>query len=141
MNLTESEKRLAYQIKSTDQIGTLYELAMINRYTRKPEIKEATESLLAKLCSLSADECMAVVRDVQKNYHLPDKSRTIREQLAEARQKSGAEKLASHDIMGLNRFTLNNRPIVIFPVASFNLHVVLDRRLNVTYCMLTYCIR
>lgn len=47
---------------------------------------------------------MAVVRDVQKNYHLPDKSRTIGEQLAEARQKSGAEKLASHDIMGLNRF-------------------------------------
>lgn len=84
---------------------------------------------------------MAVVRDVQKNYHLPDKSKTIGEQLAEARQKSGAEKLASHDIMGLNRFTLNNRPIVIFPVASFNLHVVLGRRLNVTYCMLTYCIR
>ena len=141
MNLTESEKRLAYQIESTDQIGTLHELAMMNRYTRKPEIKEATESLLAKLRSLSADECMAVVRAVQKNYHLPDKPGTIGEQLAEARQKSGAEKLAGHDIMGLERFTLNNRPIVIFPVASFNLHVVLNRHLNVTYCMLTYCIR
>lgn len=104
MNLTESEKRLAYQIESTDQIGTLHELAMMNRYTRKPEIKEATESLLAKLRSLSADECMAVVRDVQKNYHLPDKPRTIGEQLAEVRQKSGAEKLAGHDIMGLERF-------------------------------------
>lgn len=81
MNLTESEKRLAYQIESTDQIGTLHELAMMNRYTRKSEIKETTESLLAKLRSLSADECMAVVRDVQKNYHLPDKPRTIGERL------------------------------------------------------------
>lgn len=36
MNLTKSEKRLAYQIESTDQIGTLHELAMMNRYTRKP---------------------------------------------------------------------------------------------------------
>ena len=59
MNLTESEKRLAYQIESTDQIGTLHELAMMNRYTRITEIKEATGSLLAKLRSLSADECMA----------------------------------------------------------------------------------
>ncbi|WP_373127001.1 hypothetical protein [Dielma fastidiosa] len=41
----ESEKKLAYQIESTDQIGTLFELAMMNRYTRKSEIKEATESL------------------------------------------------------------------------------------------------
>lgn len=72
MNLTESEKRLAYQIESTDQIGTLHELAMMNRYTRKPEIKEATESLLTKLRSLSADECMAVVCDVQKNPNLEE---------------------------------------------------------------------
>ena len=33
MNLTESEKSLAYQIELTDQIGTLHELAMMNRYT------------------------------------------------------------------------------------------------------------
>lgn len=37
MNLTESEKRLAYQIELTDQIGTLHELAMMNRYTKKSE--------------------------------------------------------------------------------------------------------
>ena len=118
MNLTESEKRLAYQIESTDQIGPLHELAMMNRYTRKPEIKETTESLLAKLRSLSADECMAVVRDVQKNYHLPDKPRTIGEQLAEARQKSGAEKLAGHDIMGLERFDPDTRHMIVFDVLS-----------------------
>ena len=118
MNLTESEKRLAYQIESTDQIGALHELAMMNRYTRKPEIKEVTESLLAKLRSISADECMAVVRDVQKNYHLPDKPRTIGEQLAEARQKSGAEKLAGHDIMGLERFAPDTRHMIVFDVLS-----------------------
>ena len=58
MNLTENEKRLAYQIESTDQIGTLHELAILNRYAIKPETKEASESLLRKLRTLSADECM-----------------------------------------------------------------------------------
>lgn len=33
---------------------------------------------------------MDLVREVQKNYRLPDKAKTIGELLAEARQKSGA---------------------------------------------------
>lgn len=118
MNLTESEKRLAYQIESTDQIGTLHELAMINRYTRKPEIKETTESLLEKLRSLSADECMTVINDIQRNYRLPYSARTIGEKLAEARQKSEAEKLKGHDIMGLERFADDTRHMIIFEVIS-----------------------
>lgn len=69
---------------------------------------------MAKLRSLSANECMAVVRDIQKNYHLPDKPRSIGEQLTEARQKSGAEKLADHDIMGLERFDLDTRHMIVF---------------------------
>jgi len=46
---------------------------------------------------------MDVIREVQTNYHLPDKARTIGEMLAEARQQSGAAKLAGHDIMALER--------------------------------------
>lgn len=118
MNLSENEKRLAYQIESTDQIGTLHELAMMNRYATKPETKEASESLLRKLRALSADECMAVVNDVQKNYRLPEKPQTIGEMLAEARQKSGAERLAGHDIMALERFAPDTRHMVIFDVLS-----------------------
>nr|WP_322175585.1 DUF5720 family protein [Acutalibacter sp. M00118] len=118
MNLTENEKRLAYQIESTDQIGTLHELAMLNRYATKPETKESSESLLKKLRTLSADECMAVVNDIQKNYRLPEKPQTIGEMLAEARQKSGAERLAGHDIMALERFAPDTRHMVIFDVLS-----------------------
>ena len=118
MNLTENEKRLAYQIESTDQIGTLHELAILNRYAIKPETKEASESLLRKLRTLSADECMAVVNDVQKNYRLPEKPQTIGEMLSEARQKSGAERLAGHDIMALERFAPDTRHMVIFDVLS-----------------------
>lgn len=118
MNLTENEKRLAYQVESTDQIGTLHELAMMNRYATKLETNEASESLLRKLRTLSADECMAVVNDVQKNYRLPEKPQTIGEMLAEARQKSGAERLAGHDIMALERFAPDTRHMIVFDVIS-----------------------
>lgn len=63
----------------------------------KPDHKGYCESLLSKLRLLSDKECMDLVKDVQKNYRLPDKARTIGEPLAEARQKSGAEKLSGHD--------------------------------------------
>ncbi len=118
MKLTENEKRLAYQSESTDQIGTLHELAMLNRYVTKLETKETSESLLRKLRTLSADECMAVVNDIQKNYRLPEKPQTIGKMLAEARQKSGTERLAGHDIMALERFAPDTRQMVIFDVLS-----------------------
>lgn len=44
---------------------------------------------------------MDVIREVQANYRLPGKARTVGEMLAEARQQSGAAKLAGHDIMAL----------------------------------------
>ena len=61
---------------------------------------------------------MALVNDVQKNYRLPGKARTIGEMLAEARQKSGAEKLAGHDIMALERFDPDTRHMIVFDVLS-----------------------
>ena len=94
MNLTENEKRMVYQVESTCQAAILNEIAMNKRYAPNPEIRQTAESLLSKLRLLSDKECMALVNDVQKNYRLPGKARTIGEMLAEARQKSGAEKLA-----------------------------------------------
>ena len=118
MNLTENEKRMVYQIESTCQAAVLNEIAMIGRYTRNHEIKDTSENLLSKLRVLSDKECMALVNDVQKNYRLPRKARTIGEMLAEARQKSGAEKLAGHDIMALERFDPDTRHMIVFDVLS-----------------------
>ena len=61
---------------------------------------------------------MDVIRDVQKNYRLPGKARTIGEMLAEARQQSGAQKLAGHDIMALERFDSDTRHMIVFDVLS-----------------------
>ena len=43
---------------------------------------------------------------------------TIGEMLAEARQKSGAQKLAGHDIMALERFDPDTRHMIVFDVLS-----------------------
>ena len=118
MNLTENEKRMVYQVESTCQAAILNEIAMNKRYAPNPEIRQTAESLLSKLRLLSDKECMALVNDVQKNYRLPGKARTIGEMLAEARQKSGAEKLAGHDIMALERFDPDTRHMIVFDVLS-----------------------
>lgn len=77
MNLTENEKRMVYQVESTCQATILNEIAMNKRYAPTPEIRQTAESLLSKLRLLSDKECMALVNDVQKNYRLPGKARTI----------------------------------------------------------------
>lgn len=118
MKLTEPEMRMAYQLESTSQEGVLNELYMTCRYSRDEDTKATAESLMAKIRPLSDKECMALVNDVQKNYHLPGKARTIGEMLAEARQKSGAEKLAGHDIMALERFAPDTRHMIVLDVLS-----------------------
>lgn len=77
MKLTEPEMRMAYQLESTSQAGVLNELYMTCRYSRDEDTKATAESLMAKIRPLSDKECMALVNDVQKNYHLPGKARTI----------------------------------------------------------------
>jgi len=52
-----------------------------------------------------------------KEFHM-SKSKTIGELLEEARQKSGAAKLAGHDIMDLERFEPDTRHMIIFDVLS-----------------------
>ena len=100
MNLTESEKRMVYQIEGTTQGAALHELSMTWRYAPNQAVKNTAEGLM------------------KKNYRLPEKARTIGELLAEARQKSGAEKLSGHDIMALERFDDRTRHMIVFDVLS-----------------------
>lgn len=118
MKLNEEEKRMVYQIESTNQNAALNEIYMTWRYTRSQATKDTAESLLKKLRPLSDKECMDVIREVQTNYHLPEKARTVGEMLAEARQQSGAQKLAGHDIMALERFDPDTRHMIVFDVLS-----------------------
>lgn len=104
MNLSEAEKRMIYQVEGTSQGAALNEIYMTWRYAPDKAMKDTAEGLLKKLRPLSDKECMDVIRDVQKNYRLPSKARTIGEMLAEARQQSGAQKMTGHDIMALERF-------------------------------------
>ena len=102
MKLNEAEMRMAYQIESTDPNAVLNEIYMTWRLSRNQATRDTAESLMAKLRSLSNSECMDLIREVQANYRLPGKPQTIGEMLAEARQKSGAQKLAGHDIMAVS---------------------------------------
>lgn len=114
MKLNEAEMRMAYQIESISQNAALHEIYMTWRYASCQATKDTAESLLKKLRPLSDKECMDVIREVQTNYHL----RTIGEMLAEARQQSGAAKLAGHDIMALERFDPDTRHMIVFDVLS-----------------------
>ena len=96
----------------------LDELYMTARFTRNPEQRDMVRGLMAKLRVLSDEQCMDLVKDIQKNYHLPY-PRTMGERIALARQQSGAEKLKGHDIMALERFDPQVRHMVVFDVLSF----------------------
>ena len=100
------------------QAKVLDELYMTARFTRNPEQRDMVRGLMAKLRVLSDEQCMDLVKDIQKNYHLPY-PRTMGERIALARQQSGAEKLKGHDIMALERFDPQVRHMVVFDVLSF----------------------
>lgn len=118
MELNDAEKRLLFQVEGDSPSKVLTELYMTARYTKNPEQREAAHSVMAKLRSLSDTECMDLIRDIQKNYRLPYPARTIGEKLAEARQKSGTERLKGHDIMALERFDPEVRHMIVFDVLS-----------------------
>lgn len=79
MNLSEAEKRMIYQVEGTSQGAALNEIYMTWRYAPDKAMKDTAEGLLKKLRPLSDKECMDVIRDIQKNYRLPGKARTIGE--------------------------------------------------------------
>ena len=131
MKLNEAEMRMAYQIESTDPNAVLNKIYMTWRLSRNQATRDTAESLMAKLRSLSNNECMDLIREVQANYRLPGKPQTIGEMLAEARQKSGAQKLAGHDIMALERFDPDTRHMIVFDVLSQAPHLLF----SITYCL------
>ena len=118
MELNEEEKRQLFQVDGDCQAKVLDELYMTARFTRNPEQRDMVRGLLAKLRVLSNEQCMDLVKDIQKNYRLPY-PRTLGERIALARQQSGAEKLKGHDIMALERFDPQVRHMVVFDVLSF----------------------
>ncbi len=120
MELNEMEKRLLFQVEGDYQSKVLNELHMTARYTKNAEQQEAAQSLMSKLRVLSDQECMDLVKDIQKNYRLPHPPQTIGEKIAEARQQSGAEKLKGHDIMALERFDPEVRHMIVFDVLSYD---------------------
>ncbi len=118
MELTEMEKRMLYQTEGCERYAIINELSMASQYAGDPARRKAAKDLMEKLRPLSDAGCMDLVRDIQKNYRLPQEGRTIGELIAEARQKSGAEKLKGHDIMALERFDPEVRHMIVFDVLS-----------------------
>ena len=77
MELNEMEKKMLFQAEGDCQAKVLNELYMTVRYSNNSELREAAESLMAKVRVLSDRECMDLVRDIQKNYRLPHPPRTM----------------------------------------------------------------
>ena len=116
--LTEDEKRMVFQLEGCRRYDVIQEIAVLCRYTRDHDKKDVAENLLKKLRELSEDDCRELICDVQRNYHLPYKARTVGEMIAVARQESGARKLEGHDIMALERFDPEVKHMIVFDVLS-----------------------
>ena len=116
--LTEDEKKMVFQLEGCRRYDAVQEIAVLYRYTRDQHKRETAENLLKKLRELSEDDCKELICDIQRNYHLPWKARTVGEMIAVARQESGARKLEGHDIMALERFEPEVKHMIVFDVLS-----------------------
>lgn len=114
ITLTDDEKRMLFQLEGCHRYDAIQEIAVLCRYTCDHDIKATAENLLKKLRELSEDDCC----DIQRNYHLPWKARTVGEMIAVARQESGVRKLEGHDIMALERFDPEVTHMIVFDVLS-----------------------
>ena len=118
ITLTDDEKRMLFQLEGCHRYDAIQEIAVLCRYTRDHDIKATAENLLKKLRELSEDDCRELICDIQRNYHLPWKARTVGEMIAVVRQESGARKLEGHDIMALERFDPEVKHMIVFDVLS-----------------------
>ncbi len=118
ITLTEDEKRIVFQLEGCHRYDAIQEIAIFCRYTHDSNKRNIAENLLKKLRELSENDCMELICDIQRNYHLPQKARTVGEMIAVARQESGAQKLEGHDIMALERFDPEVKHMIIFDVLS-----------------------
>ena len=118
ISLTDNEKRMVFQLEGCTRFDALHEIATLYQYTHDQDKKALFEKLLKKLRGLSETECRELISDIQKNYRLPYKAKTVGEMIAVARQKSGAQKLEGHDIMALERFDPEVKHMIVFDVLS-----------------------
>lgn len=118
ISLTDNEKRMVFQLEGCTRFDALHEIATLYQHTHDPNKKSLADDLLKKLRNLSEAECKELILDIQNNYRLPYKARTVGEMIAVARQKSGAQKLEGHDIMALERFDPEIKHMIVFDVLS-----------------------
>ena len=118
ITLTEDEKRMVFQLEGCHRYDAIQEITVFCRYTRDHDKRNIAENLLKKLRELSENGCRELICDIQKNYRLPWKARTVGEMIAVARQESGARKLEGHDIMALERFDPEVAHMIVFDVLS-----------------------
>ena len=118
ITLTADEKRIVFELEGCHRYDAVQQIAVLCQYTRDYDIKATAENLLKKLRELSEDDCRELIRDIQRNYRLPWKARTVGEMIAVARQESGARKLEGHDIMALERFDPEVTHMIVFDVLS-----------------------
>ena len=118
ITLTDDEKRIVFQLEDCHKYDAIQEIAVFCQYTRDHDKRATAENLLKKFRDLSEDDCKELICDIQRNYHLPWKARTVGEMIAVARQESGTWKLEGHDIMALERFDPEVTHMVVFDVLS-----------------------
>ena len=118
ITLTGDEKRMVFQLEGCHRYDAIQEIAVFCQYTRDHDKRAIAENLLKKLRELSEDDCRELICDIQRNYRLPWKARTVGEMIAVARQESGARKLEGHDIMALERFDPEVTHMIVFDVLS-----------------------
>ena len=118
ITLTEDEKRMVFQLEGYHRYDAIQEIAVFCQYTRDQDKRNIAENLLKKIRELSENDCKEMICDIQKNYHLPQKAKTVGEMIAVTRQESGARKLEGHDIMALERFDPEVKHMIVFDVLS-----------------------
>ena len=118
ITLTDDEKRIVFRLEGCHRYDAVQEIAVFCQYTRDHDKRAIAENLLKKLRELSEDDCRELICDIQRNYHLPWKARTVGEMIAVARQESGARKLERHDIMALEPFDPEVTHMIVFDVLS-----------------------
>ena len=118
ITLTDDEKGIVFQLEGCHRYDAIQEIAVLCQYTRDHDKRATAENLLKKFRKLSEDDCRELICDIQRNYHLPWKARTVGEMIAVARQESGARKLEGHDIMALERFDPEVTHMIVFDVLS-----------------------
>ena len=104
-------------------MDSMQEIDIFCRHTHDSNKRNIAENMLKKLRELSENDCRELICDIQKNYRLPWKARTVGEMIAVVRQEFGARKLEGHDIMALERFDPEVAHMIVFDVLSRESHI------------------